>query len=65
MRCAIQQKWVLWLHILWWLEGGAVEAIAKKVVQGATETGWTHDKQVCTVHQQIMTRVYILTANWS
>jgi hypothetical protein len=25
LRCAVEQIWVLWLHDLWWLEGGAAQ----------------------------------------
>ena len=37
LRCAVEQKWVLWLHDLWWLEGGAAQ------VKGASN----RPKKIC------------------
>jgi hypothetical protein len=57
---------VLWLHDLWWLEGGAAQ------VKGASNHQKNLQRQINrtaeqistgTVHQRIMIFMYILTGN--
>jgi hypothetical protein len=64
LRCAVEQKWVLWLHDLWWLEGGAAQ------VKGASNRQKNlqrhinrRDAQISTgtVHQRFVIFMYILT----
>ena len=68
LRCAVEQIWVLWLHDLWWLEGGAVQVKGasnrqKKSVAPHEQDGCTNLNWYGAVHQRIMIFMYILTGN--
>jgi len=47
LQCAVYQNWVLWLRILWWLEGGPAQVNAlsnrqkQRSVTSHQQDGWS------------------------
>jgi hypothetical protein len=65
LRCTVEQKWVLWLQDLWWLEGGAAQVKGasnrqKKYLQRHINRTAAQNS-TGTVHQRIIMFMYILT----
>ena len=69
LRCAVEQKWVLWLHDLWWLEVGRWCSASERGKQSPKKILQRHINRTAaqistgTVHQQIIMFMYILTGH--